>query len=50
MTQTTLRISPERAQQLIAEIADAVRGEEVDDADPIVVTAIMHPLRTGETD
>jgi DNA-binding transcriptional ArsR family regulator len=44
ITQTTLRISPERALRLIEEIADNVRGEETDDAEPIIVTTFMHPV------
>src|SRR5919202_5770933 len=50
ITQTTLRISPERALRLIEEIAEHVRDQETDDAEPIVVTTFMHPVRTGDTD
>jgi DNA-binding transcriptional ArsR family regulator len=50
ITQTTLRISPERALRLIEDIAERVRDEETPDAEPIVVTTMMHPIRTGETD
>jgi hypothetical protein len=27
-----------------------VRDEETDDAEPLVVTAFMHPVRTGSTE
>jgi DNA-binding transcriptional ArsR family regulator len=50
ITQTTLRIPPERALRLIEEIAEHVRDQETDDAEPIVVTTFMHPVRTGDTD
>mgnify|MGYP003694434623 CR=1 FL=1 len=50
ITQTTVRISAERALRLIEEIAERVRDEETDDAQPLVVTAFMHPVRTGSTD
>jgi hypothetical protein len=45
-----VRLPAERALRLIEEIAERVRDEETDDADPIVVTAFMHPVRTGRTD
>ena len=48
ITQTTVRISPERALRLIEEIAEGVRDQETEDADPLVITAFMHPVRTGE--
>ena len=35
---------------LIEEIAERVRDEETDDAEPLVITAFMHPLPTGDTD
>ena len=35
---------------MIEEIAEHVRDEETDDAQPLVVTAFMHPVRTGSTD
>lgn len=47
ITQTTVRISWQRAQRLIEEIAEAMRDEETKDDDPLVVTAFMHPARTG---
>jgi DNA-binding transcriptional ArsR family regulator len=50
ITQTTLRISPERALRLIEDIAERVRDEETADSEPIVVTTMMHPVRTGEID
>ena len=50
ITQTTVRIPAERALRLIEEIAEHVRDEETDDAQPLVVTAFMHPVRTGSTD
>jgi hypothetical protein len=50
ITQTTVRIPAERALRLIEEIAERIRDEETDDADPLVVTAFMHPVRTGSTD
>jgi DNA-binding transcriptional ArsR family regulator len=50
ITQTTVRIPAERALRLIEEIAERVRDEETDDAQPLVVTAFMHPVRTGSTD
>jgi hypothetical protein len=50
ITQTTVRIPAERALRLIEEIAEQVRDEEIDDAEPLVITAFMHPVRTGSTD
>jgi hypothetical protein len=50
ITQTTVRIPAERALRLIEEIAERVRDEETDDADPLVITAFLHPVRTGSTD
>ena len=50
ITQTTLRIPAERALRLIEEIAEHVRDQETDDAEPLVVTTFMHPVRTGDTD
>src|SRR5438045_4353865 len=50
ITQTTVRIPQERALRLIEEIAERVRDEETDDDDPLVVTAFVHPVRTGSTD
>ena len=50
ITQTTVRIPAERALRLIEEIAEKVRDEETDDAEPLVVTAFMHPVRTGSTE
>jgi DNA-binding transcriptional ArsR family regulator len=49
ITQTTLRISEEDALRLIEDIAERVRDAETADAEPIVVTTMMHPVRTGET-
>jgi DNA-binding transcriptional ArsR family regulator len=45
ITQTTLRISPEEALRLIEDIAERVRDAETPDAEPIVVTTMMHPVR-----
>jgi DNA-binding transcriptional ArsR family regulator len=50
ITQTTVRVPAERAMRVIEEIAEAMRDEETDDADPLVITAFMHPARTGQTD
>ena len=50
ITQTTVRIPQERALRLIEEIAERVRDEETDDDDPLVVTAFVHPVRTGSMD
>jgi DNA-binding transcriptional ArsR family regulator len=50
ITQTTARVPWERAMRLIEEIAESVRDEETDDADPLVITTFMHPARTGSTD
>jgi DNA-binding transcriptional ArsR family regulator len=50
ITQTTVRIPTERALRVIEDIAEAVRDEETDDDDPLVITAFVHPVRTGETD
>jgi DNA-binding transcriptional ArsR family regulator len=46
----TVRIPAERALRLIEEIAERVRDEESDDAEPLVITAFMHPVPTGSTD
>jgi len=46
ITQTTVRIPQERALRLIEEIAERIRGEETDDAAPLVITAFMHPVGT----
>jgi DNA-binding transcriptional ArsR family regulator len=48
ITQTTLRIPPERALRLIEDIAERVRDEETEDAEPVVVTTFMHPVRAGD--
>src|SRR3954451_9894141 len=50
ITQTTVRIPHERALRLIEEIAERVRDEETADAPPLVITAFLHPVRTGSTD
>lgn len=47
ITQTTVRISWQRAQRLIEEIAEGMRDEETKEDDPLVITAFMHPARTG---
>jgi hypothetical protein len=44
-----VRISPERALRLIEEVAEQVRNEETEDADPLVLTSFMHPVRTGDS-
>jgi DNA-binding transcriptional ArsR family regulator len=50
ITQTTVRIPHERALRLIEEIAERVRDEETAGAPPLVITAFLHPVRTGSTD
>jgi DNA-binding transcriptional ArsR family regulator len=50
ITQTTVRIPQERALRLIEDIAERIRNEETDDAEPLVITSFMHPVRTGRTD
>jgi DNA-binding transcriptional ArsR family regulator len=50
ITQTTVRIPHERALRLIEDIAERIRDEETDDAEPLVITSFMHPVRTGSTD
>jgi DNA-binding transcriptional ArsR family regulator len=50
ITQTTVRIPAERALRLIEDIAESVRDEETDDAEPLVITAFLHPVRTGDSD
>ena len=50
ITQTTVRVPADRAMRLIEEIAEAMRDEETHDADPLVITAFMHPARTAQTD
>jgi DNA-binding transcriptional ArsR family regulator len=47
ITQTTVRISWQRAQRLIEEIAEGMRDEETKEDDPLVITAFMHPARAG---
>jgi DNA-binding transcriptional ArsR family regulator len=47
ITQTTVRISWQRAQRLIEEIAESMRDEETKEDDPLVITAFMHPARAG---
>jgi DNA-binding transcriptional ArsR family regulator len=49
ITQTTVRIPVERALRLIEDIAETVRNEETDDAEPLVITAFLHPVRTGDS-
>lgn len=41
--QVTARISPERALELIEELVEKARDVEDDDAEPIVITAALHP-------
>ncbi|HUK95124.1 MAG TPA: helix-turn-helix domain-containing protein [Gaiellaceae bacterium] len=41
--QVTARIRPERALELIAEFVEKARDAEEDSADPIVITAVLHP-------
>jgi DNA-binding transcriptional ArsR family regulator len=50
ITQTTVRIPWQRAMRLIEDIAETVRDEETADADPLVITAFMHPARTASSD
>jgi hypothetical protein len=41
--QVTARIPPERALELVAEFVEKARDAEDDSADPIVITAVLHP-------
>ena len=41
--QLTVRVSPERAMELLAEVAERARGLEDPDAEAVVITAAVHP-------
>jgi hypothetical protein len=41
--QVTARIRPERALELITEFVEKARDSEEDDADPLIITAVLHP-------
>jgi DNA-binding transcriptional ArsR family regulator len=41
--QVTARIRPERALELVAELVEKARDAEDDAAEPIVITAVLHP-------
>ena len=47
--QVTARIRPERALELVTELVEAVRQAEEEDADPLVITAVLHPPSRQET-
>jgi DNA-binding transcriptional ArsR family regulator len=44
ITQTTVRVPWERAMRMIEDVADLVRNEETEDAEPLVITTFMHPV------
>jgi len=47
--QVTVRISPEKALELITEFVEKARDSEESDAEPLVFTGVMHPpSTTGE--
>ena len=39
----TARIPPERALELITELVEKARDDEDESADPLVITAVLHP-------
>jgi len=41
--QVTARIHPDRALELVAEFVEKARDAEDDNAEPIVITAVLHP-------
>jgi len=41
--QVTARIRPERALELITEFVEKARDAEEDDAEPLIITAVLHP-------
>jgi DNA-binding transcriptional ArsR family regulator len=41
--QVTARLSPERALELITELVEKARDAEDEGADPLVITAVLHP-------
>src|SRR5919197_23578 len=41
--QVTARISPERALELITELVEKARDAEDENAEPLVITAVLHP-------
>jgi hypothetical protein len=45
--QLTVRMSLERALELVAEFADQLRDHEDPSAEPIVITAVAHPPTKG---
>ena len=47
--QVTARIAPERAIELVQEFVERARDLETDDADPIVITTLLHPPTGGQT-
>ena len=47
--QVTARISPERALELITELVEKARDAEEEGAQPLVITAVLHPPTTSPT-
>jgi DNA-binding transcriptional ArsR family regulator len=41
--QITARIQPERVLELVTELIERIREAEEDDAEPLVITAVLHP-------
>jgi hypothetical protein len=41
--QVTARITPERALELITDVAEKARDLEQPDADPLIITVVFHP-------
>src|SRR5438552_12166149 len=41
--QVTARIRPERALELVTEFVEKARDSEADDAEPLIITAVLHP-------
>ena len=46
--QVTARIRPERALELVTELFERLREEEEDEAEPLVITALLHPPPSAE--
>jgi DNA-binding transcriptional ArsR family regulator len=44
--QVTARIKPERAVELITELAEKARDAEEEDAEPLIITTVLHPPTT----